>query len=156
MQSGGLGRGRTLGVPSRVRKEEELKSTGQRHLEEVERARWVVLSGSHPGGKGTWEPGAQEGCHVPSTGSRGHRGPGRDQCLSVQASEVWYLSEQDWAQRDGFERAGELKKDCLPRLRGPLIMHCTQDVSPSKQSFKGWLSHGELFPVAQQVYNKHS
>lgn len=36
---GVLGRGRTLGVPSRVRKEEELQSPGQRHLEEVERAR---------------------------------------------------------------------------------------------------------------------
>lgn len=82
----GLGRGRTLGVPSRVRKEEELKSPGQRHLEEVERARWVVLSGSHPGGKGTWEPGAQAGCHVPSTGSRGHRGPGRDHWL---LSRLW-------------------------------------------------------------------
>ena len=85
---GVLGRGRTLGVPSRVRKEEELQSPGQRHLEEVERARWVVLRRSHPSGKGTWESGAQEECHVPSTGSRGRRGPGRDQCLSVQAPEV--------------------------------------------------------------------
>lgn len=84
------------------------------------------------------------------------QGPWEGSVALVQALEVWYCSEQDWAQRDGFERAGELKNDCVPRLRGPLIMHCTQDVSPSKQSFKGWLSHGELFPVAQQVYNKHS
>lgn len=134
----GLGRGRTLGVPSRVRKEEELRVQGKGIWRKWRGARWVVLSGPHPGGKGTWEPGAQAGCHVPSTGSRGHRGPGRDPVALVKL-EVWYLSEQDWAQRDGFERAGELKKDCIPRLRGPLIMHCTQDVSPSKQSFKGWL-----------------